>query len=599
METTTGAETRPHTDLQWQTKDEFQIHAAMMRAGGYKEFAGVRYGGGMAFHTKGAMKALWPWLDWHLWSELLVKSFSENNEAGVMGPGSSGKTFIASAWALCQLYVWPQGTTVIISTTTREGLQLRVWGSIKELHKKAKARRAWLPGKVHESRYALSTGADPDAEPGEGVDFRDGIIGVACRVGGQFVGISNYVGIKNDRIILVADEASLMPRGFLDAVPNLRKNPVFKLIALGNPKDRTDALGVVCEPSPETGGWDGLPYEEKTRTWRTRAKGGIAIQLCGYDTPNGQYPEGLNPFKGIITPEQIAADLAYYGKDSLQFAMMNLGVMPRDGGSRRIITASLCEEKGAFEEAVWGSADRMTRVAGLDAAYSGIGGDRCALIPLAFGPDRSGSSIIAFDGGPVIVPVDVRSPVSPEEQIAKFVMEWATARGIPPENIAFDSTGRGTLMSAFARLWSTAVVPVEFGGKPSERPCRPGDSKTEAEAYDRKVTALWYASRMAVESKQVRAMPREVAEEGAMREWGVGKSGKVEVEPKWKTKERMGRSPDLYDGWVVALEVARMRGFSIASGAAPGIVKTRVPLWLQRMHKDARNTRKGMELSYG
>jgi len=156
METTPGAETRPHTDLKWGTTDEFQIHAAMMRAGGYKEFNGVRYGGGMAFHTKGAMKALWPWLDWHLWSELLVKSFSENREVGVMGPGSSGKTFIASAWALCQLYVWPQGTTVIISTTTREGLQLRVWGSIKELHKKAKARRAWLPGKVHESRLRLS-----------------------------------------------------------------------------------------------------------------------------------------------------------------------------------------------------------------------------------------------------------------------------------------------------------------------------------------------------------------------------------------------------------------------------------------------------------
>ena len=597
METT--GETRPHTELTWNTKDEFQIHASMMRAGGYRDFNGVRYGGGMAFHTKGAMAALWPWFDWHLWSDLLVKSFSEHNEVGVMGPGSSGKTYVASAWALTQCYVWPQGTTVIISTTTREGLQLRVWGSIKELHKKAKARRAWLPGKVHESRYALSTGTDPDAEPGDGVDFRDGIIGVACKVGGQFVGISNYVGIKNDRIILVADEASLMQRGFLDAVPNLRKNPVFKLVALGNPKDRNDALGVVCEPAPETGGWDGLPYEEKTRTWKTRTPGGLAVQLCGYDTPNGKFGKGMNPYRGIITPEQIAADLAYYGRDSLQFAMMNLGVMPRDGGSRRIVTATFCEEKGAFEEAVWQAADRITRVIGLDAAYSGVGGDRCVMMPMMFGPDRSGVQILAFDGAPVIVPVDVRSTVPAEEQIARFVMEWATARGIPPENVGFDSTGRGTLMSAFARLWSQHVVPIEFGGKPSERPCRQGDPKTEVDAYDRKVTALWYASRMAVESRQVRAMPREVAEEGGMREWGVERSGKVSVEPKHRTKERMGRSPDLYDAFVVALETARMRGFSIASGAAPGIVKTRVPSWLQRMHRDARNTRRGMELAHG
>lgn len=586
------------TTLPWKTRDAFSMHAEMVRRGGEVIHEGKAHGDGLFAHYKGAMKALWPWFQWHRWADLLIRAFVENKEVGVMGPGSSGKTFCSAAFALATYYIWPKGTTIIMSTTTRDGLQLRIWGSVKELHKEAKQRRAWLPGKVFEAKYALAT-VDGDAEPGEGIDFRDGIIGVACRVGGQFVGISNYVGIKNDRIILAADEASLMPRGFLDSAANLRKNPSFKLIALGNPKDRNDALGVVCEPHPSEGGWDGLPHKEETRTWKTRTRGGLAVQICGYDTPNKDFAPGLNPYKGIITPEQIAADLEYYGRDSLQFAMMNLGVMPRDGGNRRVVTVQLCEEKRAFDEPVWYGDARLTRVLGLDAAYSGTGGDRCVLVDMTFGPDKDGRQIIAFNGPPIIVPVDVKSGTIPEEQIAMFVMRHAVAAGVTPERFALDSTGRGTLVSALARLWSPDVVAVEFGGKPVDRPVRPGDPRTEVEAYDRKVTALWFSSRLVVESGQLRAMPREVAEEGAMREWGVAKSGKVEVEPKRKTKERMGRSPDLYDAFVVAIEVARMRGFSIASGAAPGIVRTRTPRWVQRMHMDARNTRGQMELSYG
>jgi len=55
------------------------------------------------------------------------------------------------------------------------------------------------------------------------------------------------------------------------------------------------------------------------------------------------------------------------------------------------------------------------------------------------------------------------------------------------------------------------------------------------------VTALWYSSRLLIESKQLRKLPREVAEEGAMREWGIARTGLIDVEPKHKPKERMGR----------------------------------------------------------
>ena len=562
--------------LNWGNKDRFLIEKLFIKNGGFITIKGVRYGHGLYHHYKAAITALWPHFQWHNWSDLLIQSWCEHGEVGVMGPASSGKTYCSAAFSLVTFYCWPKGTSVIMSSTTREGLQLRVWGAVKELHSKAKERRDWLPGRTIESRFML-TGAE---EQDEAQDFRDGIIGVACKVGGQFVGLANYVGLKNDRVMLVADEASLMAKGFIDSVANLRKNPSFKLIAMGNPKDRTDALGVVCEPHESIGGWEGLTQEEKTTTWRTRAPNGLAIQICGYDSPNYRYPRGVNPFKGLITPEMIEADLSYYGKDSLQFSMMNLGMMPKDGGVRRVITRSLCDQNKAFEEAVWMSSESQTRVLGMDPAYSGVGGDRCPLIDLTFGPDANGDIIIALSANPIIVPVKQgKGESSAEDQIAKFTMMYAVANGIPPSKFGLDSTGKGSLVAAFARLWSSEIIPIEFGGLPSDtRMVRFGgkeeDNRTEREVYGKQVTALWFASRSVITGGQMRQLTPELVEDGSYREWGTTKSGKVDVEPKEKTKERMGRSPDLWDALVVAIEVARRNGFVIKTGAKVGITKT-------------------------
>lgn len=580
--------------LPWKNPDKFIVHRALYVRGGYIERDGLRYGEGRWFHFREMISALWPDFQWHKWSTLLLRAFDEHSEIGVMGPGSSGKTFDSAVFALATYYCWPTGTSVVMSTTTREGLQLRIWGAVKELHNKARRLRPWLPGKINEASYRLSSEAEDD----EATDFRDGLIGVACRVGGQFVGISNYVGLKNDRVILVADEASLMTRGFLDSVANLRKNPVFKLIALGNPKDRTDALGVVCEPHPSIGGWEGLDIREETRTWITKAKNGIAVQLCGYDTPNADHPRGVNPFKGLITPEMIDADLEYYGKDSLQFSMMNLGVMPRDGGSRRVVTGAFCTENRAFEDVVWMGDTYLTRVVGVDAAYSGVGGDRCVLTDLTFGPDRDGNTLIAYSEPPTIIPVLASRNESPEDQIASFVRDYCALRGIPPENMGLDSTGRGTLVSSLARLWSVSIIPVEFGGKAIDRPIRQGDPRTEAEAYGKMVTALWFAARLAIEAKQMRKLPQEVAEEGAMREWGINRDGRVDVEPKDKTKIRMGRSPDMFDSLVVAMEVARRRGFQLATGKWVGIVKRGAPQRLAKAGQRHQALLKSHSLTY-
>ena len=69
-------------------------------------------------------------------------------------------------------------------------------------------------------------------------------------------------------------------------------------------------------------------------------------------------------------------------------------------------------------------------------------------------------------------------------------------------NFFFDSTGRGTLMNAFGRIWDTGIVGVEFGGKPTERRVSKQISTLCKDYYSKFVSELWWSVRLAVESKQ-------------------------------------------------------------------------------------------------
>jgi hypothetical protein len=83
-----------------------------------------------------------------------------------------------------------------------------------------------------------------------------------------------------------------------------------------------------------------------------------------------------------------------------------------------------------------------------------------------------------------------------------------------------------------------------------------------------------------------------------MREWGIARTGLIDVEPKHKTKERMGRSPDLWDSFVVALEMARRTGFEIAGGQGVGIVKRQTPKWLTSLSDKRRTMQTNQSLTY-
>ena len=517
--------------LKWPTTIEpVRMEVEMVRHGGrWKKQNGTIAGEGMEFHFKSLMSLLWPWIKWHNWAELQLKCYLNYRIIGQIGSASSGKSFVSAACVLTDYYCYPSCTTVLVSSTTRESLEMRVWGEIKKLHKSARALHDWLPGHLIEGKQRIVS--DPRSEAEEGRDFRNGIVGVACKRGQAFQGMEEYVGIKNKRLRMLADELQFLPRQFVDSISNMNKNADFKCVGSGNPKDTTDALGVLCEPAAVLGGWDGgIDQTSVTKTWELRFPRGICIQLPGSDSPN------LNGQLGIplITQEQIDYDIKFYGKDSIQYTMMDEGRMPKGQGSRRVITRQLCLKHGAMEDPIWLNNTR-TRLGCLDAAYRGVGGDRCVFMELQFGMSSENQSIIALVDQ-MVIPITGEVTESPEDQIAIKVRDECERRGIPPEHFGFDSTGRGSLMGAFGRLWSPQVIPVEFGGSPTERPVSNGIDVLCKNYYSKFVTELWYSVRLVIECGQFRGMTEDVMMEGCSREWTFVGNNKIEVEPKDKMK---------------------------------------------------------------
>jgi len=371
---------------------------------------------------------------------------------------------------------------------------------------------------------------------------------------------------------------SMMGETFLSAFSNLNKNEDFRAILSGNPNDPLDPLGRAAEPSS---GWsDDYMEPTKTTCWDTRFMNGRCVNLIGTDSPNFDYPENEpTRYKYLISREKIADTLSFFAKDSIEFFSQCIGTMKIGTMARRVLSRLSCRQNKAQEQAVWLGGQR-TKVYFVDAAY---GGDRCVGGSAEFGKNVDGIQVLSFNE-PRIIPVIVGSDVTPEYQIAYAVREDCEREGIPGDSMGHDATGRGSLGTALAKVWSADTHPIDAGGRPTSRPVSLDitvfDETTKQkrpkrcdEEYDRLTSEFNFQVAMAVESGQIRNLPDESMEEFSLRRWERVKGGKKSVEPKDKPstdpkkqgfKQRVGRSPDMADWAAGIVEMARRKGFVIS-----------------------------------
>lgn len=556
-----------------------QIEIYCIKKGGeWIDSKGNKVGLGLVHHYEQLRRILWPELDSHRWHVLCLNEIRRPKAkvTVLMGPGSCGKTHEAACNYLMEYYCHPEETCVLVSSTDLRGLELRVWGEIKSLHEKAK-RFDFIPGILIDSKHAIST---DDIEEDGVRDLRAGLIGIPTVQGGKSVGLQKWVGIKQKRVRLVADEAAHMGASFLSAFANLDKNEDFQAIVLGNPTDFNDPLGKAAEPKD---GWSSHLEPKTTECWDTRFMNGRCVNLVGTDSPNNDFPEDQpTRYKYLISREKIANTLSFFSENSIEYYSQCIGVMKVAGMDRRVLTRDIIRKYNADKD----TAFRLTttKLYFVDAAR---GGDKCIGGEAEFGADVNGVIVLRF-GTPKEIPIVVGNGIDAEYQIAEFVKKDCTTLGVPPENMGHDATGWGSLGTALASVWSNQTVPIESGGSPSSRPVhndlfitddseKPPKKRLKLcyEHYDKKVTEFWFSMRYATESSQIRNLPDEAVEDLIERKWDYTRGNKITVEPKSTRmdasgtrkpgmKERIGRSPDHGDWACGILEMARRRGFVIA-----------------------------------
>ena len=185
-----------------------EIERTCIRKGGQWTWENGTVGGlGMFQHFKNMQTLLWPEDDHHRWSDLILSTILDNRITVVAGCRDSSKTRTVSKWALCDYWCWPQETLILMTSTTAQGLEMRVFGDIKSLFARAKERCEFLEGNVVDAKKGIFT--DDISERDEVRDMRKGIVGIPTMTSeGEYQGMAlkNFAGIKQKRRRLIGDE---------------------------------------------------------------------------------------------------------------------------------------------------------------------------------------------------------------------------------------------------------------------------------------------------------------------------------------------------------------------------------------------------------
>lgn len=579
-----------------------QIEMECIKHGGrWASPKGAPCGAGLFHHYREMQSMLWPEDDHHRWSDLILQTILDQRLTVVVGARDTGKTRTASKWALCDYWCFPEETLTLMTSTDMRGLELRVWGDIKELFNRARERFPFLLGNVVDAKKGVFTddlGGDDEAR-----DMRKGIIGVPC-IGstGDFLGMAlkNFAGIKQKRRRLAGDELQFIPVEYLKVLDALDKGD-FKGVFLGNPiANNGKALDKVSEP---VSGWSALGEVTKTKTWPNKY-GGVTINLVGTDSPN--FDTATNNQFPYLIDESDANKVAARpgGKKSIEWWSLIMGVRKAGVVSDRVLDMDLLDSCGAFKDCIW-SSEPTLRIYGVDAGY---GGDTCVASYIECGVEVGGQNVIKF-GEQEVVPVEIGTAISTEDQIANFCKTRCAILGVPDSNVFIEAGMRATLAVSFSRIMSAAINAINFGGPATQRPVSNDlfvfDEKTQErrlktcyEHYSKFVTELAFSVRALVESRQARNFPRQAAEEFEKRAWSFVYGDRYELETKDKYKLRnSGESPNFSDSEMIAVEGARRLGFVIERMPDSNQLKPEDD-WLERELRVERQQMKKRELQY-
>jgi len=418
--------------------------------------------------------------------------------------------------------------------------------------------------------------------------------------GNETKALEKFVGVKQKRRRLVADEVQFLSPSYLNILSNLDKGD-FKSIFTGNPLGQK-ALDKVAEPEC---GWDSHPEPTKTETWRNKFDG-TTINLVGTDSPNYDANRPKD-YPYLMNQDDVNRVEKRFGKNSVEYYSQIKGVRKSGLNARLVLTSEMCKQNGAYDDCIW-SEEEITNILAIDAGY---GGDACEAGFIQFGTDAQRRPVIKFHE-PELIVINLNDPATPEDQIAMQAKRLCEIHKVPYTNVYFEAGMRATLAISLARLLSNEVNAVNAGGMATTRPVCDDlfvDDDTSGlsrkrlkrcdEHYSKFITEMYFSVRLLVECKQAREMPKSAVKEFGEREWQYARGDRYELESKEDFKKRCGYSPNKADMISIGVEGARRLGFQIGRMREVNQGEEQEEHWLEREAKSFRQLMKKKELTYG
>lgn len=508
------------------------------------------------FHFKQIVKTLWgpkskkPYV-WDPWTDRMLEAACKHRYLYLAGCAGSRKSTFGAAWGIVNWLCAPGETLVLIASTSLSEARRRIWGQVEELFNagcdslNALQKGVRLPGRVISSVGKIRTE--------DGSDKFSDLCGLHLIAGDASHEKENLkkIGFHNQRVIMILDELTdLSPTLVNAARANLSVNPFFQLQGYGNFASIYDPLGINAEP---VGGWASVTPEFEE--WETRD--GWCLRFDGLRSPN--VLAGYEKYPGQYSPEHLE-NHRKLGENTGDFWRMCRSFPCPEADTNRVYSEADLLQGDARGLIKWRTAP--VPCAALDPAFA-TGGDRAMAY---FG--LLGTSL---DGKPTLQVTDrleLREDIRRKEenralQVAKLFRDECMRRSVKPEHTAYDGSGGGIVFgSLLTELWSNKPLGVQFGGSASDRPASAKDHRPAREAFQNRVTEIWFAGVGFVQSGQIKGLPAqcclELTERRKHKKSGVIAHNRIESKEEMK-KRTGGRSPDDADAFLILLELCRER----------------------------------------
>lgn len=498
----------------------------------------------------------------------------------ITGPASAAKTFGISVFANINFYCAPNKTLVMISTTSGSASERRIWGDVKDLHRDAKweqngyiGRNGVAPiGEVIEYLKTLTFDENKTLS-NSNINERDlrnsvTVIPISDDSKGESA-LATIMGSKNESVLWIVDELPAMMDNVDKPNLNLRANPFFQFIGIGNANRKSDPHGVLCEPRD---GWDSISDKEGG-AWISR-KGKTVLFLHGEDSPN-EHPivSHLNEKKKLPFPylsnrfdrEEIAIEAGNgdreMGLKSLDYYRFGIGIWVGDDYLNTVISEKYVKHFSATDDPIpWIGDGRVRTFCGADFAFTS-GGDNNALFFIEHGYNYLGDPQIVLDKINIVISPNVETKEEFRRAVAKEIVRYCIKRNVDPLDFGCDISNDGGLMlQAIEIEWSASIgSPVRIVGLSSQ-------GKATNEKYGKMVSQYWLSTRELISGGCVRGFNILSGYASDLFKRLVINNGRNvnDVESKIEMKKRIRRSPDFGDSFCYAVHLLIASGLTIS-----------------------------------